>query len=106
MSYIIGNKCISVCDTACVKVCPVDAINGPKLVKGLGTEVASMSKEELIGMQLYVNPDVCIDCGACMIECPVGAIYQNEADAIFFKDEESVHKNYEFYGFQYKPKSK
>ena len=104
MSYIIGNKCISVCDTACVKVCPVDAINGPKMVDGLGKEVASMSKEELVGMQLYVNPIECIDCGACLIECPVGAIYKDEAEAIYFKDEESVHKNYEFYGYTYKSK--
>jgi ferredoxin len=106
MSYIIGNKCVSVCDTACVKVCPVDAINGPKILKGLGQEVASMSKEELTGMQLYIDPDVCIDCGACLIECPVSAIYKDEDEAIYFNDEESVHKNYEFYGFSYKSKNK
>jgi len=36
MSYIIGNKCVSVCDTACVHVCPVDCINGPIDINGLG----------------------------------------------------------------------
>ena len=106
MSFIIGNKCVSVCDTACVKVCPIDAIHGPKIKDGLGKEVATMTKEELVGMQLYINPDTCIDCGACLIECPVQAIYSSEKDAIYFKDEESVHKNYEFFGFKYKPKSK
>ena len=106
MSFIIGNKCVSVCDTACVKVCPVDAIHGPKIVDGLGKEVKSMTKEELVGMQLYINPDQCIDCGACLIECPVQAIYSNEDEATYFKDEESIHKNYNFYGYTYKPKQK
>ena len=26
MSYIIGNRCVGACDTACVPVCPPDAI--------------------------------------------------------------------------------
>ena len=29
--------------------------------------------------QLYIDPDDCIDCGACVPECPVEAIFQ-EAD--------------------------
>jgi ferredoxin len=29
--------------------------------------------------QLYIDPTDCIDCGACVPECPVGAIFQ-EAD--------------------------
>jgi ferredoxin len=24
---------------------------------------------------LYINPDECIDCGACVPECPVDAIF-------------------------------
>jgi ferredoxin len=102
MSYIIGNKCISVCDTACVKVCPVDAINGPKLVDGIGSEVENMTKEELVGLQLYINPDQCIDCGACVPECPEDAIYKDEDEAIALGDSESVEKNYGFYGLKYK----
>lgn len=102
MSYIIGNKCVSVCDAACVKVCPVDCINGPINVDDMGLEVDRMSKEELIGKQLYINPDICIDCGACLPECPVDAIYPNEEDAILNNDEESVHKNYQFYGYNFK----
>lgn len=101
MSYIIGNKCISVCDTSCVKVCPVDAINGPKLVDGLGVEVESMSKEELEGLQLYINPDQCIDCGACVPECPEDAIYKDEEEAIALGDKESIDKNYGFYGLKF-----
>lgn len=102
MSYIIGNKCVSVCDTACVKVCPVDAINGPKLVDGLGSEVKDMTKEELIGLQLYINPNECIDCGACVPECPEDAIYKDEEEAIALGDSESIDKNYGFYGLKYK----
>ncbi len=102
MSYIIGNKCISVCDTACVKVCPVDAINGPKLVDGVGSEVENMTKEELVGLQLYINPEQCIDCGACVPECPEDAIYKDEDEAIALGDSESVEKNYGFYGLKYK----
>jgi ferredoxin len=26
---------------------------------------------------LVINPDTCIDCGACETECPVNAIYQD-----------------------------
>lgn len=98
MSYIIGNKCVSVCDTSCVKVCPVDAINGPKIIDGLGKEVQTMTKEELSEMQLYINPDTCIDCGACVPECPVDAIYKDEEQAAALGDKESVYKNYNFYG--------
>jgi NAD-dependent dihydropyrimidine dehydrogenase PreA subunit len=104
MSFIIGNKCVSVCDTACVKVCPVDCINGPINTEGMGKEVYKMSKDELVGKQLYINPDVCIDCGACVPECPEDAIYNTEEEAIRFNDLESVHKNYNFYGLEYKPR--
>jgi NAD-dependent dihydropyrimidine dehydrogenase PreA subunit len=27
----------------------------------------------------YINPDECIDCGACEPECPVEAIYADDA---------------------------
>jgi ferredoxin len=27
--------------------------------------------------QLYIDPDDCIDCGACVPECPVEAIFQD-----------------------------
>ena len=103
MSYIIGNKCVSVCDAACVKVCPVDCINGPINVEGMGMEVDTMTKEELKDKQLYINPDICIDCGACLPECPVQAIYESEQEAIE-KDgtDEYVKRNYKFYGLEFK----
>jgi|TARA_B110000971_G_C19581253_1_gene307459 ferredoxin len=102
MSYIIGQPCVSTCDTACVAVCPVDCIHGPIDIEGAGAEVANMSKEELVGKMLFINPDECIDCGACLPECPVDAIYDTEEDAIK-KDgtDKYVHKNYEFFGLKY-----
>jgi NAD-dependent dihydropyrimidine dehydrogenase PreA subunit len=103
MSFIIGEKCVGVCDTVCVKVCPVDCINGPIDVSGLGKEVTTMTKEELADKQLYINPTSCINCGACVSECPTDAIYSSEKDAIYFNDYQSVINNYGFYGLEYKP---
>jgi ferredoxin len=62
MPYIITEPCIGTRDTSCVDVCPVDCIHGD-------------DDDE----QLYIDPDVCIDCGACVSACPVEAIYA-EAD--------------------------
>lgn len=99
MSYIIGKPCEGVCDTACVHVCPVDCIHGPIDIDGMGREVENMSEDEKQGLQLYINPDECIDCGACLPECPVDAIYENEYYAIETEGNDiSVKKNYEFFG--------
>lgn len=100
MSFIIGRPCDGVCDTACVEVCPVDCINGPINIDGTGTEVRDMDIKA--GDMLYINPDECIDCGACVPECPVEAIYDSEEEAIE-KDgtDEFVKRNYKFYGLEY-----
>ena len=102
MSYIIGKPCVSTCDTACVAVCPVDCIHGPIKVDGAGAEVADMTKEELVDKMLYINPEECIDCGACLPECPVDAIYDSEEEAIE-KDgtDEYVKRNYKFFGLEF-----
>ena len=42
MSFIIGKKCVSTCDTACVDVCPVDCIHGPIDIDGGGAEVEKL----------------------------------------------------------------
>ena len=100
MSFIIGKPCEGTCDTACVSVCPVDCINGPIFPEGRGEEVADMEIREKD--MLYINPDECIDCGACVPECPVDAIYDSEEEAIK-KDgtDEYVKRNYKFYGLSY-----
>ena len=58
MAYVITEPCIGVKDRSCVDVCPVDCIHG--------SETNPM---------LYIDPEVCIDCGACVSACPVEAIY-------------------------------
>ncbi|MCX5045337.1 FAD-dependent oxidoreductase [Aldersonia sp. NBC_00410] len=62
MTYVITQNCCK--DASCVPVCPVDCIR-PVASAGefTGTEM------------LYIDPNSCIDCGACQEECPVGAIY-------------------------------
>ena len=56
MTYVIGPPCIDVKDASCVAECPVDCIY-------------------VGGRMLYIQPDECIDCGACEPVCPVEAIY-------------------------------
>ena len=101
MSYIIGSKCVGCIDGSCLKVCPVDCIDGPIDTKKIG----KMTDEERVGKQLYINPDICIDCGACVPECPVDAIHPTEELAIKYGELEYVHKNYEFYGQKYNPRT-
>jgi len=56
MTYVIAEPCVGTKDASCVEVCPVDCIY----------EAAD---------QYFINPDECIDCGACEPECPVQAIF-------------------------------
>ena len=86
MTYIIAEPCVSTCDTACVEVCPVDCIHGPEDKTGAGEE-AKAEGFDPEGKQLYIDPEECIDCGACEPECPVNAIYAEDevpADEIEF----------------------
>ncbi|MEU9015810.1 4Fe-4S binding protein [Streptomyces sp. NPDC048479] len=55
MSYAIGEPCIDVMDKYCVEECPVDAI-----YEGI--------------RKMYIQPDECIDCGACAEVCPTAAV--------------------------------
>ncbi len=66
MTYVICEPCIGVKDTACTEVCPVDCIHPTKEEEGF--EGAD---------QLFINPDECIDCGACESVCPVNAIFSD-----------------------------
>jgi len=67
MAHVIAEPCIGVKDTACVDVCPVDCIHPRKDEGGVAG-----------ARQLYINPDECIDCGACVPVCPVAAIFTLE----------------------------
>ena len=56
MPHVVCEPCVRCKYTDCVVVCPVDAYREDKEM-------------------LVIDPDVCIDCGACVPECPVKAIY-------------------------------
>ena len=96
MSYIIGSKCVGVCDTVCVDVCPVDCIHGPIHIDQCGAEVHEEGFDPT-EKQLHINPEECIDCGACLPECPVDAIFEDEQYTIDAGEKEYVHKNYNFF---------
>ncbi|HHV55112.1 MAG TPA: ferredoxin family protein [Firmicutes bacterium] len=67
MAFVITQPCIGTKDTACVEVCPVDCIHPGK------------SEEQYDEVeQLYINPDECIECGACEPVCPVQAIFPED----------------------------
>jgi len=57
MTFVVTDNCVKCRFTDCVTVCPVDCFHGD---------------DEM----LYIDPDECIDCGACEPECPVEAIYE------------------------------
>ena len=69
MTYVIAEPCIDVKDTACVDVCPVDCIHPTK------NSPEEFEKEK----QLFIDPEECIDCGACEPVCPVEAIFEEAA---------------------------
>ena len=62
MTYIVTRLCLR--DTACIDVCPVECM------------VLGQPEEEW--PWLYIDPDTCIDCGACVPECPYEAIFPDE----------------------------
>ena len=59
MTYIIAEPCIDIKDKSCIDVCPVDCIHE-------------------FGRILVIDPEECIDCGACEPEYPVTAIFPEE----------------------------
>jgi len=56
MPFVVCEPCRGCKYTDCVTVCPMDCFYHDE-------------------MMLYIDADECIDCGACVPECPVEAIY-------------------------------
>jgi len=56
MTHVVTSACVGHKYQDCVAVCPVEAF-----------------KEA--DTYLVIDPDECIDCGACIPECPVNAIF-------------------------------
>ncbi len=59
MTHVVTSACENHKYQDCVSVCPVDAF-----------------REQVT--YLVIDPDECIDCGACITECPVEAIYYED----------------------------
>ena len=59
MTWVIAEPCIDVLDKACIEECPVDCIYEGERA-------------------LYIQPDECVDCGACEPVCPVEAIFYED----------------------------
>ncbi len=76
MTHIVFSPCIGTKDTACVQVCPVDCFFD-------------------IGDMLIIRPEECIDCGACVDECPVDAILPE--DEVPPEEAEFIDKNRDWF---------
>jgi ferredoxin len=59
MTFVVAEPCIKCKYTDCVDVCPVDCFHEGKNF-------------------LAIDPDECIDCGACEPECPTTAIFAED----------------------------
>src|SRR5680860_689927 len=66
MAYIIAEPCIGTKDNSCVEVCPVDCIH----------PTPDEPDYEAVE-QLYIDPDECIDCDACVEACPVATSFRS-----------------------------
>src|SRR3990167_210313 len=61
MTHVVTERCVDCRYTDCARVCPVDCfyeVQNPHM--------------------LVINPDECIDCKACVPECPVHAIWPED----------------------------
>lgn len=65
MAHVITQSCCN--DTRCVAVCPVNCIHP-------GPDEPGHATAEMV----YIDGEVCIDCGACVDVCPVDAIVPDD----------------------------
>ncbi len=62
MTHVITSLCVR--DNGCSDVCPVECIQP-------GTPIEEWPT-------YYIDPATCIDCGACIPECPYSAIFHED----------------------------
>ncbi len=76
MAFTITQLCADCKDISCTQVCPVDCI-----YEYTGDD-SSIPKNMLL-----IDPDECIDCNACVPECPWEAIFPNEEVPEVFQED-------------------
>jgi ferredoxin len=59
VAYVVTEPCSGCKYTDCVVVCPCDCFRESDRM-------------------LFIDPDECIDCDACRVECPVDAIFHED----------------------------
>ncbi|MFM7055910.1 MAG: 4Fe-4S binding protein [Planctomycetota bacterium] len=59
MTHVVAEPCFNCKYTDCVVVCPVECFYEGEAI-------------------LFIHPEECIDCEACVPECPVAAIFRDE----------------------------
>ena len=59
MAYVVTQPCFGCKYTDCVVVCPCESFREGE-------------------QMLFIDPDSCVDCDACVPECPVEAIFYEE----------------------------
>lgn len=75
MSFVITEGCVDVKDKACLEGCPADCIyEGAR--------------------SLYINPDECMECGACESVCPTQAIYAEDELPAKYKQWAQINANF------------
>jgi ferredoxin len=67
MAFVVTEPCFACKYTDCVVVCPSDCFREGE-------------------QMLFIDPETCIDCDACTPECPVEAIYHEDAVPEEWKD--------------------
>ena len=67
MTYIVAEPCVNCRYTDCALVCPDEAFH-------------------LDDDMLVIHPETCIDCDACVPECPVEAIFADSTLPEHFAD--------------------
>src|SRR5258705_5310230 len=95
MAYVITKQCVGVCNTACVDVCPCDCIVGPVPLDKLRAVPAAERGKAFPDLQLFIDPDECINCGACVAECPAEAIYLDDDVPAEYRDD--IERNAGFF---------
>lgn len=66
MAHVVTQSCCN--DASCINVCPVNCIHPTPDEPDFGSSE-----------MLFIDPATCIDCGACVEECPVDAIRADDA---------------------------